>query len=428
MGYSTHGFSNFAKQHIIFMKVLYCHDNIYQQCPDGVVYSPGQFPHTYWDTFTKHFDQMVVTGRGVPLSEPIQKLNVSSRDDVSFILLPNINTPVGRLKYGRNAQKRLKHAVEEADAVIIRAVSDIGWIAYKHAKKMNKPIAMEMAACAWDSTWNHGNKLGKIYAPIRYIRDRIITRNADYVMYVSEHFLQNRYPTHGEVENASNVRIEIATQDILGARLKRIKETEENKKRPYRIGLIGNLNNKIKGIADTLNALAIVQAGRPGAFSFHHLGPGDSEPYIQQARDLGLSDIVHFDGMIQSGPDVLNWLDDIDLYLQPSYQEGVPRATIESMSRGCPVIASDAGGIPELINHQWMIKPGDVQHLADLIIKMLDSSDEKVKAASENFEKSYEYTNEFLSPRRKLFWAAFADYVKNGKKYKTHNQLKLSKP
>jgi len=398
------------------MRVLYCHDNIYQQSLDGVVYSPGQFPYQYWQTFLNHFDHLVIAGRGVPVSEPIEKLNVSSAPDVSFILLPNINTPWGLLKYKRQVNRRLKEAVKESDGVIIRAVSDIGWLAYKHAKKMGKPIAMEMAACAWDSTWNHGNKLGKLYAPIRYIRDRIITHNANHVIYVSQQFLQKRYPTNGQVETASNVRIKLNDPDILNKRLDSMNNQAKKTQKPYVIGLIGNLDNKIKGVADTLQALKKVETQRPNSFIFKHLGPGNAAPYVQLAKELGLTDKVQFDGMIQSGQAVLDWLDTIDLYLQPSYQEGVPRATIEAMSRGCPVIASHAGGIPELIDHQWLIKPGHVEKLSELIIHMLDDTDNRIIAASKNYEKSSEYTNEFLSPRRRLFWQDYAQFIEQQQK------------
>ena len=81
------------------MKFLYIHDNIYQQCPDGVVYSPGQFPYVYWRKFLKHCDHINVVGRGVGLNDEVRKLNISSGENVSFTLFPNINTPLGRLKY-----------------------------------------------------------------------------------------------------------------------------------------------------------------------------------------------------------------------------------------------------------------------------------------------------------------------------------------
>ncbi len=401
------------------MRILYCHDNIYQQCEDGHVYSPGQFPYAYWAPYLEAFEHLVVAGRGVGRKDEINKLNVSSGPNVSFALFPNINSIKGRLKYYSKVDKRLKHIVEECDGVIIRAVSDIGWLAYKHAKKMGKPIAMEMAACGWDSTWNHGNKLGKIYAPIRYLRDRKITRDADYTMYVSQNFLQSRYPTNGVTECASNVRVDRADPATIDARLTQIRNHEDKKTTPYRLGLIGNLDNHIKGVADLLHALRKVQDQKPGCFTFHHLGPGNQTPYKELAQELNLNEVVYFDGMIQSGGAVLEWLKNIDLYLQPSYQEGVPRATIESMSVGCPVIASHAGGIPELIHEKWLIKPGDIDHLAKLIIQMLESPTAQYEAASENVAKSLNYTNEVLSPKRRNFWGAFAEFCNKQSKQKT---------
>jgi len=396
---------------MIRMRVLYCHDNIYQQCEEGTVYSPGQFPYEYWEPYLDVFDHLVVAGRGVGRSDEISMLNTSSGPRVSFLLFPNINTPKGRLKYIRAVDQRLKQAVAECDAVIIRAVSDIGWLAYKHARRMGKPIAMEMAACAWDSTWNHGNRLGKIYAPIRYVRDRIIAEHADYVIYVSQSFLQKRYPTSAQIASASNVRIDKPDKKMIDRRLKAIGKREDEAAHVHVIGLVGNLDNRIKGVGDTLKALAQVQEEKPGSFIFRHLGPGNQEPYKALAKELEIEDIVHFDGMIKSGPDVLKWMKSVDLYLQPSYQEGVPRATIEAMGMACPVIASTAGGIPELVNNKWLIRPGDVHRLTRLIIQMLDSPKCQYEAAAENHIKSLDFTSSILSKRRLDFWQSFADFA-----------------
>jgi len=398
------------------MKVVYCHDNIYQQCPDGNIYSPGQFPYAYFKTFLDHFDHIQVIGRGVDIKTDINKLNVSNGPNVSFTLLPNINTPMNRLKYGRAASKRIKRIIRDSDAVIIRAVSDIGWLAFKHARAMKKPIAMEMAACGWDSTWNHGNQLGKLYAPIRYLRDRHITKKSDYVIYVSQEFLQKRYPTNAETTTASNVRIDAPDENVIAKRLEAIRAKTEFDNKPQLIGLIGNLDNKIKGVADALKALKIVETQKPGSFIFKHLGPGNAEPYKKLAKELGIEHCVKFDGMLQSGPAVLEWLKDLDLYIQPSYQEGVPRATIEAMSMACPVIGSTAGGIPELLNPRWLIKPGDIDHLSERIIAMLDSTPCQYEAGTENYMKSLNYTNDKLKPRKHAFWRSFREFSQTHKK------------
>ncbi len=408
------------------MRVLYCHDNIYQKCEGGIVYSPGQFPYSYWAPYLEAFDELTIAGRGVGIDTEINKLNISSGERVNFELFPNINSLTGRLTYATKVNKQLEQVVANADAVIIRAVSDLGWLAYHHAKRMNKPLAMEMAACGWDSTWNHGNKLGKIYAPIRHIRDRIITANADFVLYVSQDFLQRRYPTNGVTAKASNVRIDKPDEEMIKKHLQSLQKKSLSLKEPYIIGLIGNLDNKIKGVKDTINALKTVEEQKPGSFLFKHLGPGNPKPYIQQAKDLNISHCIQFDGMRQTGDAVLEWLKELDIYLQPSYQEGVPRATIEAMSMATPVIASTAGGIPELIKPEWLIKPGDTKTLAKLIIKMLENPVTQYETGLENFNKSMNYTSDKLIPKRQEFWSAFAELAR--KKQNKNTDIKSLNP
>lgn len=393
------------------MKILYCHDNFYMPSSDGTVYSAAQFPYVYFDPFLKAFDELRVVARHAELPvDKAQDFNIASGDNVSFRLLPNINSPKGLIKHYKHVKKTLQEELEQVDGVIIRAVSDMGWILYKLAKKSGKPIAMEMAACAWDSTWNHGNRYGKIYAPVRYYRDKIITRNADYVLYVSHDFLPNRFPTNAVTAFASNVRIDRPSNDTLDRKIAKIKELYDTDK-PITIGLIGTLKNKLKGVADALHAIKKIEDRCNKNIVFRVLGPGDPQDYRALEKSLNLKSTVHYDGLLQTGSEVLSWLDNINIYVQPSYQEGVPRATIEAMSRACPVIGSTAGGIPELLPQKWLHKPGDIKTLSSLILKMANDPLNQISNANKNFEKSSDYASDVLMPIRIEFWKDFAKYI-----------------
>lgn len=64
--------------------------------------------------------------------------------------------------------------------------------------------------------------------------------------------------------------------------------------------------------------------------------------------------------------DITNFLTAADLFLFPSYQEGLPFAVLEAMVSGLPIIASDTGGIPEMIvnqQHGLLFRTGDRQDL-----------------------------------------------------------------
>ncbi|MBX2833485.1 MAG: glycosyltransferase family 4 protein [Micavibrio sp.] len=302
---------------------------------------------------------------------------------------------------------------------------------------MNKPIAMEMAACAWDSTWNHGELKGYLYAPIRFLRDKIITANVDYVIYVSQNFLQNRYPTNAVTTIASNVRLSRPDDLVLESRLQKI-ESKDLDEDILTIGLIGPLGHKIKGIHIALQALSHIEKDKPGKFIFKVLGPGNPENYRIMASELGIEHCVIFEGIIRSGDGVLKWLDDIDIYIQPSFQEGVPRATIEAMSRGCPCLGSMAGGIPELLDNKRLHKPGDIKTLKTHLEKMLTSKENQLEAAKYNFKKVSRYYSDELTPIREKFWGEFKDFaaekvsiknsgVKNGARNTTISKTLVAK-
>ncbi len=74
------------------------------------------------------------------------------------------------------------------------------------------------------------------------------------------------------------------------------------------------------------------------------MGGGRREAEVRQlAESLGLAEAVHFLGQRQDVPDLLNAM---DIFVLPSYSEGVSLALLEAMAAGLPVIASRGGRPP----------------------------------------------------------------------------------
>jgi hypothetical protein len=59
------------------------------------------------------------------------------------------------------------------------------------------------------------------------------------------------------------------------------------------------------------------------AFEFRVIGAGDPRPWTVLAERLSLDGLVRFCGTLPTGRPVFEWLDEIDVYLQPSLQEGL---------------------------------------------------------------------------------------------------------
>ena len=105
------------------------------------------------------------------------------------------------------------------------------------------------------------------------------------------------------------------------------------------------------------------------------------------------------------------YYDSLDLYIQPSKQEGLPRAVIEAMSRGCPVIGTSIAGIPELIPKVCLFKKGSTEEVAKAVERVLKTDLEKL--AKRNFNKSCEFSRDKLVKKREAFYDIFlAEYGK----------------
>ncbi|QHW34317.1 glycosyltransferase [Paenibacillus rhizovicinus] len=398
------------------MHVVWAHDHTFYFNETGKFYSGGKLPYAVWERYLAVFDSITVACRGQRTSADadMHGKTLSSGANVDFLVLPSLSNPVNKLTKRGIVEHSLREAISKADAVIARMPSEIGAEAIRVARSLGKPFAVEMVACAWDGLWNYGSAQGKLYAPFSLWKTRSLVKRAPYGIYVTEKFLQKRYPLAGRgVEGScSNVEIPAVSADVLARRLERIATSPEwNAARPFRIGMIGSLNGKTKGIDTAMRAIARIQRKDLPPFEFHILGDGSVDRWLALAEKLGITGIVKFCGVLTSGSAVFEWLDELDLYVQPSFQEGLPRATIEAMSRACPVLGSTAGGIPELIGADWLHKPGNDKLFAEHLSLAIGNASWMKEQAELNFHTAQKYTKEKLDQQRRAFWESFRDYA-----------------
>lgn len=387
---------------------LFVHDHHFVPTP-SFIGSRNGFGASLWERYLRHCDRLTVIGReGPPAAQ--DELIRSSHDRVRFDLLPDRGRSFSRLLGSKADRSILARQIANHDVVIARIPSVLGLAAISIAKKIGKPIAVEVVGCAWSAMWDHGSSAGRAFAPLHWAQMRQAVATADNVIYVTDQFLQNRYPTQAHnVSNASNVELPAAgvsgnqaTLDpgVLEKRLGRIRCSKDE---VLRLGLIGSLRIRSKGIQFVLAALpALRNYGRP--VSFHVLGAGDKRPWIDEAAHYGVTDLVTFDGTLPEGKAVFDWLDRIDVYLQPSLQEGLPRALIEAMSRGCPAIGSNCAGIPELLDNRMIVPMRNASALCDKVAALMVNLEEMKKQAERNFTTAHTYVSPVLAARRYSFF------------------------
>ena len=127
----------------------------------------------------------------------------------------------------------------------------------------------------------------------------------------------------------------------------------------------------VKRVEDVVQTFARLVEQRPARLMM--VGDGPDRPAAERlARELGLGDKVSFLGKLKNPLEALSIA---DLFLLPSESESFGLAALEAMACGVPVVASEAGGLPEVIRHgvSGMLAPvGDVDTMGDHAAFLLD--------------------------------------------------------
>ena len=384
------------------MRMLFIHDNRFWKKGD-TYYSYGHFAYDLlWKRYLRYFDEIVVGGRIENTEEDgiENRFSVSSGDNVSFFPLPNLMSFSG-LKQLSYAKKKITEEINNADCTVIRLPSNLGYLACGIANKLKKKYVVEVVGCTWDDLWNYGTVTGKLYAPISFLIEKKCVRKAENVLYVSRRFLQKRYPNKHFNMGCSDTNISCADLEVLKRRIDKIRSMSGTKE--VRIGLIASLNVGYKGHDTAMLALKeILPKHRNLKLCF--LGDGDKTKWENMAKRLEISERVEFAGALPGGQAVLNWIDNIDIFVMPSLQETLGRALIEAMSRGCPCIGGAGTAVPEQLPDDCIHRRKDHKELGEMICYMLENPQYTELCAVENYQRAKKYSEEVLTARRDYFW------------------------
>ena len=237
-------------------------------------------------------------------------------DNIEVIEIPNFLTPKSFF-LKKKFHKIIIDLVKSCDLFFLRIPSVISDMVAKECIRQSKPYLVEVGGCAWDSYWNHGI-MGKIVAPSMFINQRKSVKNAAFATYVTEKWLQNRYPSEGVSIVASNVYLDYFDEDNIE---KRIRLDKFRNDKHFRIGTIASVDVRYKGQEYIVKAIGkLKQKGL--LFDYDLVGAGDSSFLSSLAKKCGVGNQVHFLG-VKLHDDIWSWLDTIDIYAQPSKQEGL---------------------------------------------------------------------------------------------------------
>jgi glycosyltransferase involved in cell wall biosynthesis len=194
-----------------------------------------------------------------------------------------------------------------------------------------------------------------------------------------------------------------------GVDLKKFKEIPYNKKQNFKkelgipenaliIGSAGRLE-PVKGPEFLIEAAALIIPEYPDTF-FVFAGDGGLKRDLEKkALEIGIEKNIVFLGWRDGISEIISVY---DIFVLPSLNEGMGRVLVEAMALGKPIVASNAGGIPDLVTHGkngFLVPPKDPRELAHYIQILIEDEEKRAKMGEAGKEMAENFSKEKMVER-----------------------------
>jgi glycosyltransferase involved in cell wall biosynthesis len=242
-----------------------------------------------------------------------------------------------------------------------------------------------------------GSDINRIGDPLSAVHTRTVLKNSDMVLTVCDD-LRKKAVAMGAPDN--KVRAIINGCDVSTFRVgdrsqarQRLGIHSDNTTVAY----VGRMDVK-KGLRELVEASISLHAKRQN-LHVYLVGSGPDRQVIQNAVDAGnAAGYIH---LLPSCPsdEVAVWMSAADVAALPSYMEGCPNMILEALACGRPVVATNVGGIPEIMNETCgcLVPAFDATALASGLDSVLDRTWDPEKISSANSRSWNTVTDEMLA-------------------------------
>jgi glycosyltransferase involved in cell wall biosynthesis len=388
------------------MRVLVALEHHFEQTPDGQVWTQAAYASHFWKRFLNVFDRVQVVARVQPIPYDLPGRLRADGDNITFSALPNYLGPLQYLRRSRAIQNKARSAFQRGDAVILRVPSAVSTALLPAVEKQDYPYALQVGGDP-HAVFSRG----VVKHPLRIVWQYWFTRqlkhqcaHAAAAAYVTKAYLQKYYPCPGFVTSFSDV--ELGADAFVQA-----PHPPPQKSGPVRLVTIASLAQLYKAPDILMQAVGLCRAQGIDA-ELVIIGDGKYRPTLQMlAQELGLQAHIHFLGQLTAGAPVRAQFDRADVFVLPSRTEGLPRAMLEAMARGLPCIGSTVGGIPELLDAEDLVPPGDAAALAHKLGEMVNNPSRMTLMAQRNLVRANEFRQEKLQAKANAFYTYVREHT-----------------
>jgi glycosyltransferase involved in cell wall biosynthesis len=383
---------------------------------DGLAYSSYLTYDSFWQRYLDVFDSVLIIARATDVDRVPAGCQPVTKGNVELAALPQYHGAYQYIRKMPHIRAIIRRNLRPNDAYILRVAGNIATQVWKHLRA-GYPFGVEVMSDPWVMFAPGSIKsIGRPFYRWQWTRNlKKQCRQAVAASYVTHHILQQRYPPDKGADSTHYSSIELSDADICNDVSRRVEAISTIPGRlagngpPVRLGFVGTFSQSHKLPHIHIKALAQC-AARHANVTLDMIGDGVLlEDTKSLAQKLGVADRVKFHGRLPGGKPIMDCMDTFDLFLNASGAEGLPRVVIEAMSRGCPCIASNVGGTPELLEQSHLVPPGDANVLAETILHVLADPQSMAETVKRNIRIARNYCADKLQPRRQAFYTALRE-------------------
>lgn len=388
---------------VIIEQRFYC-------CDKGCFWTENSFPYSFWLRYLTAFSNVNIIARVQHVTAPQENWQRVDGENVSFSPLPFYVGLGGFIRTLPVLVVSLLKQRNKANNVIFRIPGVLSFLYQLFAMQRGQKYAAEVVGDPADTFSSNASK--NFLRPL--IRSAFIQmlrkqcQNACSIAYVTETSLQKRYPPAKEAFHTHYSSIQLEKHDYKQRENYNI--SQENEVKALKILCIGNLAQPYKGCDFMLVTLAEMKK-KNYQFQLNWVGGGGLLDEMKTlSKSLGIEKEVNFIGNLSEREQISAQLDNTDVFVLCSRQEGLPRVVIEAMARSLVCIATNVGGVPELLASKQIIERDNVEQLMQKLTELYKMDKEELLVISQkNYTKALEYENSVLAERRKQMYQALLD-------------------
>jgi glycosyltransferase involved in cell wall biosynthesis len=374
--------------------------------PSGDYWTPLVYGYDFFQRYLKVFEEikLVAHCENTEDSFVLGMLKVNG-PGMSIFEVPFPHGKKQYIKMYNKVQRSVKKCFQDCDAAILRIPDQLAFQIYPYLRKNKIPVGVEVTSDSWDF-FAPGSTNGILRPFLRimwHLQQRYLCSTAIGTAYVTQAALQKRYPPRqalkGNGFTANYTNANIREEYFYKPRI-----YNYNKENYTLIHVSGNIGGYAKGHKELIEVIGILNQ-KGYSLKLVLVGAGSLSPDLSELIDkYNLKDRIRYTGLIINPEELRNELISADIFVFPSYREGLPRVVIEAMACGLPCVATDLPGIKELLDNDCLVPVKNSSKLAHRIEEMIKDPSRLTDISKRNFDKAQEYgLNEIEDKRSEYF-------------------------